>query len=336
MRSQLLVISMLFMTLVLAFVISESEVAYCILLGPFSENIWIDFFCVNGTLDVECLIHSIYPELVHFPSEVDMSDSRLQKCISMVATFNGTTSNLTYTFNETSSVEARTYADAITQSMNLAVGLTFDWQHTSSDSLVVVSYAAPGVSDMASFTDSLRSKCLKSDIGGFSNVLVDMVTKSPQSTVYLEARGPGFEWGYSFKVAYTTKVQPGEDSHTIDVLNLIGVSELAPSPYCLDPYLGYISSISVDVYSPWNATFISCEPPEASYDERGWWISPFETYLRASFDFYDDPTPVNTLFISFSGKVIPEFNSSMMLLLFLSATALIPIFRRRLSKNRGN
>lgn len=318
-------------TFMLALVISTSEVAYPLvpITGLLYEGISVELNCTDGTLDVECLISSYLPELVHFPSEVDMTDPNLEKCSRIIATFNTTTSSLMYTFNVTNPEDARTYADAFTLSMNSAFGITFHWQHTGSPPSVVVSYAGSGIPDMAAFTDDLRTKCLKSDIGGFSDALLSMVTKSSQSTVYLQAHGPSFEWLYNIIARYVTKIPPSEDSHTIDVLNLLGVSELAPSPYCSEMGL-YSSNLWVAINSPWNATYISCEPAEATTTERGWYIFTGETDFWASFDFYDDLSPVEALSITFRGKVVPEFDLLIMAFMFLAATVWISILKRRL------
>lgn len=206
---------------------------------------------------------------------------------------------------------------------------------------VVVSYIAPGIPDMISFTEDLKSKCLNSDIEGFSNVFLNMVTHTPQSTISLEAHGPIFledpKWTYHFSVKYTTFVPSGEDSHTIDVLDLLGISELEPSHYSYSSYYeAYENSyLYFDIHSPWNATYISCEPFEGDYGTKGWRISTYETDLWTTFDFYDDPTPVDSLSITFSGKVVPEFGFLAMMFVFLGATALTPVLKGFFSKE-GN
>lgn len=320
--------------LAFAIVIGMSEVAYQIvpIIGMLYEGISIDLDCATGALDIKCLVSSYISTLVHYPSEVDMLDSHLLKCMSSVVIFNGTGSSLIYTFNDTSPEDARAYADALAPSMNSAFGLTFDWQYTSSTPFVVVCYCGPGIPDMVLFTDNLRSKCLKSDIGGFSNVFVSMVAKSPQSTVHLEAHksSGSFQWMYNFEAEYMADMPPSEDSHTVDVLDLLGVSELAPSPYCAVEGV-YESVLSVTIDSPWNVTYISCQPFEAITPGKGWYI--FEGWY--SFDFYNDPSPVGSLSITFGGKVVPEFTSFVMMLMFLGATAWIPIFKKRFSTNRG-
>jgi hypothetical protein len=328
------------MALALAFVTGASEVVYSLVVpGLFSEYIWIDLHCVNGTIEVQCRVASSYPPMVHFPSEVDMFDPGLEKCLSIVASFNHTKSKLTYAFNETSTEDARTQADALIPSMNSAFGLTFDWEDTRMEyTYVVVSYIASGIPDMVGFTEDLKSRCLKSDIEGFSNVFLNMVTHTPQSTVSLDAHGPIFledpKWTYHFSVKYTTSMPSGEDSHTIDVLDLLGISELEPSPYSYSSYYeAYESSyLYCDIDSPWNATYISCEPFEGDYGTKGWRISTYETDLSTTFDFYDDPTPVDSLSLTFSGKVVPEFNFLTMMLVFLGATALTSALKGFFSK----
>jgi hypothetical protein len=339
-KPQLLLVSILLIASALAFLTGRCEVAYSLVVpGLFSEYIWIDLYCVNGTLDVECRVASSYPPMVHFPSEVDMFDPGLEKCLGIVASFNRTKSKITYAFNQTSTEDARTYADALMPSMNSAFGLTFDWGDTRMEyPYVIVSYTAPGITGMTSFTENLKSKCLKSDIEGFSNVFLNMIMYTPQSTVSLEAHGPIFledpRWTYHFSVKYTTSMPSGENSHTIDVLDLLGISELEPSLYSYSSYYeAYDNSyLYCDIYSPWNATYISCEPCEGDYGTKGWRISTYETDLWTTFDFHDDPTPVDSLSLTFSGKVVPEFGFLTMMLVFLGATALTPVLRGFFSK----
>ena len=338
MKSKLLIKSMLFTTLILIHVIAMSKISYQIvhIWGVIYEDISIDLDCTTGTLDVKCTIGSLDSEYVSFPSEVNMYDSRLQKCLDIFATFNETSSSLLYRFNETTTEEATTYANAITPSMNSAFDLTFDRQDTQLDSYrdlppaMLVSYIAPSIPDMAGFTSNLKPKCLKPDIRGFSDILVSTVTESSQSTVELQARRTGFVWLYNFIVGYTIDMSPGEDPHIIDVLDLLGVSDLAPSPYSFNSYWGSYADTSLDINinSPWNITYISCEPSEATVTGKGWWIYPDENNLGTSFDFYDDPTPVDSLSITFGGKVVPEFTSFIMILVFIGLTALILVLKR--------
>lgn len=310
-------------------------------------QVWCDSASVAMTVDVSSYNYT----LVHFPSEVDIFDSSLENVTDVgvrASTFAYTTS-LSYEFDDTSVEEARAIADAITPSMSEAFGVsfTFERSYVSGTTDAVVSYTAPYL-DVTSFAELLVSTCVAEDMNGLSDVIPGFVAKMSVAAPYVEIgvraskMGGGFNWDTSVGALSTNySVPTGSNSHTIDVLDLLGVSSLAPSPYTFDGS-HYESQIELGVFSSDSTSFVSCEPPlAAASGEKGWTVQtiPSSPLLNMSlltgvFGFGSDPSPVTELSLTFSGTVIPEFTSLTLLLTLMLTVAGILILRKRLLQKK--
>ena len=73
------------------------------------------------------VMHSVSYDslLVHYPDVVNLNDTYLSNCTSVIAMFENVISELMFNFNDTETLEARANADAMIPSMNSAFGLTF-------------------------------------------------------------------------------------------------------------------------------------------------------------------------------------------------------------------
>ena len=245
---------------------------------------------------------------------------------------------LIYAFDNISSEEARTAADAMTPSMGTAFGVSFSWEATNtSDTEVVVSYMAIGSVGLDDFAEHLTSNCFAEDVDGFSEVISLM---HPVFTIGITAYkdAGSFEWMTHVTAAILgTSISTGSDSHTIDVLDLLGASSLAPSPYGYDDDVGaYVSQVMLTITSSSSISFVSCQPPLASLpNERGWTDSALPTLIMTQFSFGSNATPVTELTYTFSGTVIPEFVSGILPLFLMIVFGTLAVFvsRKKLQKS---
>ena len=280
----------------------------------YMEYILISVNCTDASLTLMCQLISENETLIHYPSEVNIEDPHLTECLSIIAMFNTTGSLLAFSFNGTNTVTAKNNADAMKPSIDTAFGLTFTYLNTTAFAgpppYVVVAYTAGGVGDIASFTGTLKADCLASDIGGFSNVLETLVAQSADLTVTLLAYNMTEKWAYTLMTMYETTIPTGLDSHTTDVLDLLGAGALEPSPYAEVEGVYLYSGVQVVVNCDTDVTFVSCVPDETTTPfTRGWYVSSYEpTTLYGGFYFGSDPTLVEALNFTFGGQVIPEFS----------------------------
>lgn len=129
-------------------------------------------------------------------------------------------------------------------------------------------------------------------------------------------------------MTYFKSIPTGTGVHTIDVLELLHVEELEPSPYSdLDETGG-----TVLIYG--YVGFVSCKPDQVQNPgERGWLIEPsIGGMLVATFSFGNDPAPFTELWLKFSGEVIPEFTAptctAVLMLIFVAVVAFKKRFNR--------
>lgn len=301
----------------------------------YMEYIWVSVNCTDASLTLMCQLVSENETLIHYPSGVNMEDSHLTECLSIMVMFNTTGSLLAFSFNGTDTSAARSNADAMKPSIDAAFGVTFTHLITTPSAgpppYVSVAYTAGGVGDIASFTGTLKADCLASDISGFSNVLQSLVAQSADSTVTLLASNMTEKWAYTLMAMYGTTIPTGSGSHIIDVLDLVGASALEPSPYAEVAGMYMFSSVQVSV-SDTDVTFVSCEPDEtmAPYT-RGWYVPSYGPTTTVSGIFYwgSDPTLVESLNFTFGGQVIPEFSIFTLLFTLSAMGSAILLLKKR-------
>lgn len=279
--------------------------------GYLLEEILVSIDCSVATVYTACLIRSNTSIYIHYPSAVDMSNAHLENAIAVLVWFNRTESNLLYIFNNTDLEKARDNADVITPSISSAFGVDFTWRSTNpSAHQVRVTYIGDGVPNLVGYVGTLKSNCLKSDLGGFSSVFTSLIAKSLKSKIGLAAdkKSETFDWNYRFIVSYVTDIAVGTSDHTINVLNLLGVPSLSPSKYaCANET--YVSTATLEIDSSSPISFKSCEPPEVFPPIpylRGWNVEwnpvDYPNKLRGVFYFGDDPTPVSSLKLAFGSN----------------------------------
>jgi len=274
--------------------------------------------------------------LVHFPSGADMARTELENATLITLTFSETQSSLFFVFF-TDATTARSLADAVKPSIETAFDTSFTWTSTVPVlTLVTVYYSGPGKTNLTEYTEWLMPQCLISDLGGFSLTFLPMTHEQDASLEVMALKGVGvFDWVYYMTIRYSTSIPTGSGNHRIDILELLNVSSLAPSPYA-NATGTYTSTVMLTIDSDETVSYVSCEPPGLVEPySRGWWLdttTPPET-LRADFYFWDDPTPVSPLSFTFSGAVIPEFAALTLITALMLITAIALIVKKRLPKN---
>jgi hypothetical protein len=118
----------------------------------------------------------------------------------------------------------------------------------------------------------------------------------------------------------------GLGSHTIDVLDLLGVSSLASSSHSYDETKATYRARALPIGSSNPVSFLSCEPHpilvSPTPSDKGWTIKEtYPTFLTAEFSFRNDPSTTAPLSFTFNGTVIPEFTSLMLILTFVLSIA---------------
>ena len=314
---------------------------------PTFEKIMIQVWCDTASVHMWVDVSSYNYTLVHFPSEVDIFDSLLENATHVdvrTSTWDYTT-RLYYEFDDTSLEEARAIADAITPSMSEAFGVTFTFSNSyvTDTTGAEVRYTAQYL-DATSFTEWLVSTCVTEDMNGLSDIIPGFVAKMSVAAQHVEIgvraskREGGFNWEtYVGAYAYNFGIPTGANSHTIDILDLLGTSSLTPSPYSFDGSY-YKSWISLSTMSSGSVSFVSCEPPLASVPgEKGWtnYTQVLPGSIVTEFRFGSDPSPVTSLSITFSGIVIPEFTSLTLILMLILAVASVFSLKKRLLQKKS-
>lgn len=301
----------------------------------FQDLVMIYVDCNNASVMTMVSVGSDNDTLIHFPSSVDLKDIHLENAVAVSVMSSSDSSILMYSFENISETEAETNADAVTPSISSAVGVSF--AHSTTETVnteVHVNYTGPGQSDMASFVNSMLSECVYPDVNGLADAIPSLATQTTTSALTLSAsrESPSYDWLIGIGAMSLSTIPTGSNSHTIDVLALLGVSSLAPSPYSYNATQDYYLSI-VWLYfeSDTSIGFVSCEPPEKEdpYDlsERGWTHMFFYAFY-----FGNDPSPVEALTFTFSGTVIPEFTSPTIIITLILTAACIIAFKKRMLK----
>jgi hypothetical protein len=157
-------------------------------------------------------------------------------------------------------------------------------------------------------------------------------------TAVLSVKNSGtFDWTNSMITGYMTSFAPDSGDHLVDILDLLDVSELAPSPYAAEVEIGYASQVLLIVSSDSSVTYVSSEPDLAMPPARGWFLNPIPlpNTLMAQFSFDSNSTPQSPLTLTFSGNVVPEFTATTLLFQFLLVAMIVLTARKRLSRLHG-
>jgi len=298
-------------------------------------NVYVN--CTTADVNTNVIVMSSNTSLMHFPSGVDMERTELTDAVVLSLTFSTSQSFLVYVFNTTDLGAARSLADTVKPSIETAFSTTFTWASTGpSDGLVNVTYIGSGKADLIGYTESLMSLCLREDLGGFSLTFPKIVNETSGLIVVLASKeSGGFEWTYSLLVNYQSTILPGPGPHKIDILNLLNVDSLEPSPYAyVSDSEQYASMVMVYVQSTETPSYVACEPNLATPPVvlRGWYVSGYGGVLMGYFSFSDDPTPVSALSLTFSGTVVPEFSPLALLALLFALTTIALIAKKQIHK----
>lgn len=312
----------------------------------FAEQVLISVNCSRATLTTSISLMSSDTTFVHFPEGVSMMNPNFALCETVSVSVNPMGSVLWYLFDTTNTAAAKGYADAITPSMNGAFSWTFSFFSVGlTDSKTNVTYTAAGPQSVGLYyINTLKPSCLKSDLAGFSDTIPNLLSVLPtQSLAGISAHktSGGYAWEYVFFAGYFEMQIPTGSGYTVNVLDLLGTTFLAPSSYA---YAGayYNSIVAVLVEPQTTVSFVSCTPNQifTQYSERGWYVIPpnpifFIKTLTGIFYFGNDATPVTVLTFTFSGTIIPEFSSLSLIIAVMVCTTTVGViaFKKRFVKN---
>jgi len=309
--------------------------------SEFTEIVDIHVNCTTANVLVVCGVISNNTELVRFPAEITMNTTELLNATEVRVGVSKVGSFLWIVFNNTEVAGAEKYADAMVKTnFDPVFGLGLTYSSTSvEDTYVNVTFTGSAVSNLTEYTEWLMMECLASDLGGFSLTFVPITYEASACTLIgAQKESGGFDWTYGMGVMYSTTIPDGSDEHTVDVLDLLDVVSLAPSPYAAVSYgitSIYVSTVMTIIYSNTTVNFVDCEPEQAQPPTRlrGWYIPPptSPTQLQATFMFANDPSPVTALSLTFSGVIIPEFTMPMLMTFLTFATAFAVALRKRFS-----
>ena len=301
------------------------------------EIVMVEVDCTTARVSVGCGVISNNTELVHFPAEINMNVIELLNATEVMVGFSTKGSILWIVFNNTEVGGAEKYANFTVETYFEPVfGLGFTYNSTSVNAPYVnVTFTGSAVANLTEYTEWLMMECLASDLGGFSLTFIPMTYETGAYTfIGAMKESCGFDWMYSIGVMYSTTILDGPGEHTVDVLSLLDVEALAPSPYSEMPSgvtIAYMSTVILTINSNTSITFVSCEPGQASPPERGWYVYPpiQPTQIQATFSFGNDSSPVTALSLTFSGMIIPEFTMPMLMTFLTFATAIALALRKR-------
>jgi len=307
-------------------------------LSQLSEEVMVEVNCTEASVVTISTVTSSNDSLVHFPSGVNLSDAGLTNVTTIGVMFSTAQSMLMYLFNNTESATAKSIADGFLTSMSSAFSTSFVWLSTgSADGLVNVTYTAAGKSNLPLYVDDLISECLASDLEGFSLTFEPMSHEPGAYTAVAAMKDSGdFNWTCYMMTGYVTTIAAGSGNHLVDVLDLLDVGSLAPSPYSGEVEVGYSSTVIVMIASDSPVGYVSSEPGTTENPaERGWFIYPIPLppwMLQAIFYFGSSPSPQSPLTLTFSGTVVPEFTTAALVTLFLVTATVALVVRKRLPK----
>jgi len=308
-----------------------------------SADIAID--CKKGTVDVSCSEY-FYPvngtSPVHTPSGVDLTDMNSSNVKDVLLTFSTADSTLAV-WTLVNATTSKSVGDAWATMLSTPFQTSYSYDYASAR----VHYKAPGKNSLSQYMQWLMSQCFVSDLNGFSLALMPIVGRPGSSITVDIFPSSNNEWGYIVKCSYQTSIPIGSGDHTIDFLNLLGVSSLAPSPYSGyydTTYLTevYLAAVDVGISSSQTVTYTSCQPPgfetipaSGVLPLRGW-SDPEGSGAFPVFDFENDSSPVSQLTYTFNAVVIPELPSNPILPLFMAIFTVAAIMKRVFPKKTKN
>lgn len=332
-------VSRIVLCVMVAAVASSMVIAHPVAADPdpfFTEMVMIHADCSNASVTTLLSVSSDNPLLVHFPYLVwKYGEEYLENATLVSVMTSANRSVLTYEFENISEAEAEMNADAVTVWIDSYFGVSFTYESTwSNNSIVHVSYAGDGQSCMPCFVNAILSDCVDESVDGFSDAIPSLAAKTTTSYFGFSAvKENEGNWTIGVAAVCNSTILPGSNSHTIDVLALLGVSSLAPSLYSYNVTADYYESIvwlNLECDPP--VTFVSCDPPEKQNftdpSERGW----FDMWSFYGFSFGNDSSPVETLTFTFSGTVIPEFEPSTIIITIMSITASLITFKWQMKR----
>jgi hypothetical protein len=277
----------------------------------YSEGATVVVNCTDSSVIVEAGVASTDASLVHFPTGVNMTSPDLANVTMLTLTFANNASTLQYWITGHSNVTQ--IADMETPILASAFNTSFSSNSTNIGGLLKashpanVTYICAGKQNLTQYTGNLMAQCLASNVGGFSLAFLPL-SLQPGATLVAGAEkvNGSLNWTWGMGVSYATNAITGSGDHTIDFLALLRMNSIAPSPYASFEGL-YQSSISLLVFSNTTESFVSCQPGQVTFLQRGWIIMPHAApaRLEATFTFWTDSSPVNTLTLTFGGIVIP-------------------------------
>ncbi len=301
-----------------------------------TEDVSITIDCQKGTVDVSSSeryfpVNDTSP--VHTPSGVNLTNMNPSDVKDVLLTFS--TSNSTIVVWVLNTTASRSIGDAWATMLSTPFQTTFTYDYTSMFN-DFVNYKAAGKSSLSQYMQSVMSWCFASDLNGFSPTLVQ-IAGQPGSYLTVDIfPSTNNDWSFAVKCSYETSMSTGSGDHTVDVLNLLGVTSLTPSTYSGyydSTYLTtvYYATVDVTITSSQTVTYTSSQPaglattmPLGVLTPRGW-----HDYSGAGtapvFSFMNDSSPASQLTYTFSGTVVPEFPSTMILSLFMVIFALAAI-----------
>ena len=315
-----------------------------------NEYCSINIDCQKGTVDVSSIedyssVNGSTP--VHYPSGANVTSMNSSEVADVTLTFSISNSTLAVHVNYPS--QNRTIGDAWATLLSKGFQTNFIYDYTDLFGDFVY-YKAAGKSNLVQFMQSLMSWCFAPDLNGFSPTFLQIAGKPGAYITVDTFPSSNNDWDFSIKCSYETSLAGGSGDHTIDVLNLLGVSSLVPSAYAgsYDSTYNttvYSSAVDLTITSSGSVTYVSSKPPGLSTNStigvlppRGWQDYSGSPGTSPSFHFENDSSAVTQLTYTFGGSVVPEFPSTAILSLFLilstlAAAVVTGRFRRKIRAN---
>jgi len=310
--------------------------------APYGESIGVFVNCTSAELSISSMVMG-NATFVHFPPEIDMNRAELTNVILVSVGFSRQGSGLLFLFNNnTDATTARSLADAVKDSIELAFETSFTWESTeiTEDNYVNVTYTGSEKNDLPGYLNWLMGECLAPDLGGFTLTFIPMSNEiSAVVLVSAYKESGGFDWVYSMGVIYYESIPVGAGEHKIDFLDLLNVESLAPSEYASYEEWAGLAMVTLTIVSNETVSYVSSEPGLANPltgQLKGWYVNPQPpqppVQLMAYFIFANDPTPVDKLSFTFSGLVIPEFTILTPLIALMLVASIVVVAEKKISR----
>jgi hypothetical protein len=290
------------------------------------ESVSITVDCTKGTVDVSSseycsAVNDTTP--LHTPSGVNLTNMNWYDVRDVTLTFSASKSELNIWLLNTSA--ARSIGDAWAAMLSTPFQTSLTYEYTA---FSFIDYNATGKNNLPQYMQSLMSWCFASDLNGFSPTFVQ-IAGQPGAIITVDmSTTSNYEWAYTVKCSYETSMPTGSGDHTVNVLNLLGVTSLTPSSYSGSydsTYLTevYAATVDVTIMPSQTVTYTSSQPaglattmPLGVLAPRGWHDYTGDGTTPV-FSFMNDSSPANQLTYTFNGAVVPEFPSTMILSIFM-------------------